>query len=129
MLKKSQPGKAKPRILLHMQKDETFKRIMTGFFKQSKGDESWEEMGNEALYMLKQNYSILDKDGNDIDDRAALNSTFILLLEVFLSLSLQHSSCSSQYTKHWYYALEIITIGQTVPERSFGRASLPPVLL
>lgn len=85
-MKKSQPCKTKPKILLHMQKDEAFKRIMTGFFKQSNCDGSWEEMGNEALHMLKQSYHILDKDGNDIDDRAALNSTFYLAFGSDLSL-------------------------------------------
>ena len=66
-----------PNIILDMTKDQNFDRIMTEKFRKFDGveyDGTVEEMGDEALQTLKEKYHLVDRNGESIDDEAALQS-------------------------------------------------------
>ncbi|KAK1745930.1 hypothetical protein QTG54_003854 [Skeletonema marinoi] len=70
----SQPSRL-PNIILDMTKDEHFERIMKEAFKELDGEEydgTVEEMGDRVLQALKEKYHLVDRNGEPIDDEAAL---------------------------------------------------------
>lgn len=70
-----------PNIILDMTKDQNFDRIMTEKFRKFDGveyDGTVEEMGDEALQALKEKYHLVDRNGEPIDDEAALQSMLTL---------------------------------------------------
>lgn len=76
----SQPSRL-PNIILDMTKDENYDRIMTEAFRELDGEEydgTVEEMGDRVLQALKEKYHLVDRNGEPIDDEAALQSMLTL---------------------------------------------------
>ena len=75
----SQPSK--PNIVLNKQLDQNYAKVMNKVFEELDGVEyngTVEEMGDKVLQALKQKYHLVDKDGDPIDDEAALQSMLSL---------------------------------------------------